>query len=47
MRLNWMGVKQCKDSAECDLDIRLVEVELKDHWRRAAVFVDIARPESG
>ena len=47
MRLNWMGVKQCKDSPECDLDIRLVEVELKDHWRRTAVFVDIARPESG
>jgi len=44
MRLNWMGVKQCKTSSECDLDIRLVEVELKDRMKRTAVFVDIARP---
>jgi hypothetical protein len=49
MRLNWMGVKQCQTSSECDLDVRLVEVELKAHWRRTAVFVsiergDVARP---
>jgi hypothetical protein len=46
MRLNWMGVKQCRTSSECDLDIRLVEVELKDHWRRTAVFVSIERGDA-
>jgi hypothetical protein len=46
MRLNWMGVKQCRTSSECDLDVRLVEVELKAHWRRTAVFVSIERGDA-
>jgi hypothetical protein len=46
LRLNWMGVKQCQTSSECDLDVRLVEVELKDHWRRTAIFVSIERGDA-
>jgi uncharacterized protein (DUF1786 family) len=46
MRLNWMGVKQCRNSSACDLDVRLIEVELKDHWRRTAVFVSIDRGDA-
>ena len=46
MRLNWMGVKQCRSSSDCDLDVRLIEVELKDHWRRTAVFVSIDRDDA-
>jgi hypothetical protein len=44
LRLNWMGVKQCRTSSACDLDVRLVEVEIREHLKRTAVFVEIARP---
>jgi hypothetical protein len=47
LRLNWMGVKQCQTSSACDLDVRLVEVEIREHLKRTAVFVEIARPAAG
>lgn len=44
MRLDWLGVKQGGGTTvDRESDIRLAEVEFKNHLKRVAVFVRIAR----
>ena len=45
LRLNWMGIKQCETSNDCLQEIRLADVELKDHFKRVAVLVTIKRED--
>jgi hypothetical protein len=45
LKLNWMGIKQCDPSNNCQQEIHLADVELKEHFKRVAVLVTIRRED--